>query len=370
MGCMRLPVKNGSPADIDTEQTADMIRLAFDRGINYFDTAWPYHMGNSEQVVGSILAKYPRSSYYLATKFPGMVPEHFSRIEEIFADQLNRTQAGYFDFYMLHCVCEADVGLYCAHAPELKAFLLKQKEAGIIRHLGFSVHGTPAVIEQILNAYGDMIEFCQIQLNWFDWEFIAAKDNVRYLNDRNIPVWVMEPVRGGRLSSLPPAVEELRKERFPDESASQTAMRFLQQVPGVTVVLTGASTLTQLEENIQAFSGDNEMTQEDAAWLTSLGPQFSFGVPCTRCGYCLAACPSELDIPKILSLYNEDQFTGNGFITIMGVSALAPEKRPFACTRCQTCESVCPQEIHISEIMTAFSKTLRSNPDIRNPFKK
>lgn len=368
MGCMRLPVIGGDDAHVDMKESSEMVAYALHHGVNYFDTAWPYHGGTAEQAIGEILSQYPRSSYYLATKFPGHADGSFAKIEEIFSEQLVRTRAEYFDFYLLHNVCEADIDAYCAAAPELGAFLRKMKQERKIRHVGFSVHGGPAIISRILDVYGDVMEFCQIQLNWFDWDYLHARETVTYLNSRNIPIWVMEPVRGGRLAVLPDAVEEKRAQLFSGESAAVTAFRFLQSVPGIRMILTGASSLKQLQENIAVFTASRPLTEDECSKLYALGKTIEFGVPCTGCKYCNTVCPAELDIAKIMSISNDFEFSGNRFTTFMALRGLPQDKLPFACTGCRTCESVCPQGIPIAATLNDFSAKLHTDPHPRNPY--
>lgn len=185
-----------------------MVSYAMEHGINYYDTAWGYHDGNSETAMGKILAAYPRDSYFLATKFPGYDLSNMDKVEEIFEKQLEKCVVEYFDFYLFHNVCEMNVDAYLDEKYGILDYLLKQKENGRIRHLGFSAHGSREVMERFLDSYGSYMEFCQIQLNYLDWDFQDAKGKVELLNSRHIPIWVMEPLRGGKLASLPEEQEE------------------------------------------------------------------------------------------------------------------------------------------------------------------
>ncbi|MBO5120036.1 aldo/keto reductase [Methanocorpusculum sp.] len=215
-GAMRLPVIDGDESRIDEAAAAEMVDFAMKSGINYFDTAWGYHSENSETVMGRILKAYPRESFYLATKFPGYDPENLNRMEEIFSRQMEKLQTDYFDFYLVHNVCEVNIEYYLN--PDLMEFLREQKAAGKIRHLGFSVHGTLETMKRFLEAFSEEMEFCQIQLNWFDWEFQDAKAKVELLREYGIPFIVMEPLRGGKLASLPADAEEKLKALRPDET--------------------------------------------------------------------------------------------------------------------------------------------------------
>ena len=197
LGTMRLPNK-GTNGDtpVDEEETAKMVEYAINKGINYFDTAWGYHNGESELVIGKVLQKYPRESFYLATKFPGYDVSNMDKVEEIFEKQLEKTGMKYFDFYLIHNVYEKNVDPYLDEKYGILDYLLKQKENGRIKHLGFSVHGSFDVMKKFLDSrYGKYMEFCQVQLNYLDYEFQDAKSKLELLKELNIPVWVMEPLR-------------------------------------------------------------------------------------------------------------------------------------------------------------------------------
>ena len=360
-GMMRLPGGCDNP-QIDEAQTAEMIDYAIRNGVNYFDTAWGYHQGNSERVAGKLLSEYPRESYYLASKFPGYDVSNFGHVEEIFEEQLKKCRTDYFDFYLLHNIYEKNIDAYLDDETyHTVSYLLEQKAKGRIRHLGFSAHGEYAVMERFLAAYGDKMEFCQIQLNYLDWHFQKADKKVELLNRHNIPIWVMEPLRGGRLATLPEdAAYKLRALR-PEETVPGWAFRFLQSVPGVTMVLSGMSDLTQMKENIATFSEDKPLSKEELDALVGIADDMVRGgiLPCTACRYCTSYCPQGLDIPRLLALYNEHTFTGGGFLAPMAVEALPENKRPGACVACRSCEAVCPQQIKISEAMAAFAKLLQ-----------
>ena len=360
-GMMRLPGGCDNP-QIDEAQTAEMIDYAIRNGVNYFDTAWGYHQGNSERVAGKLLSEYPRESYYLASKFPGYDVSNFGHVEEIFEEQLKKCRTDYFDFYLLHNIYEKNIDAYLDDATyHTVSYLLEQKTKGRIRHLGFSAHGEYEVMERFLAAYGDKMEFCQIQLNYLDWHFQKADKKVELLNRHNIPIWVMEPLRGGRLATLPEDAASKLKALRPEETVTGWAFRFLQSVPGVTMVLSGMSDLTQMKENIATFSDDKPLSKEELDALVGIADDMVRGgiLPCTACRYCTSYCPQGLDIPRLLALYNEHTFTGGGFLAPMAVEALPEDKRPSACVACRSCEAVCPQQIKISEAMAAFAKLLQ-----------
>ena len=361
MGAMRLPVIDGNDAQIDKEATAEMVAYAMEHGINYYDTAWGYHDGNSETVMGEALSRYPRESFYLATKFPGYDLSNMDKVESIFEAQLEKCGVDYFDFYLFHNVCEMNIDAYLDEKYGIFDYLMEQKKKGRIRHLGFSAHGSYDIMKRFLDAYGEHMEFCQIQLNYLDWSFQNARAKVDLLKEHHIPVWVMEPLRGGKLASLEDENAAVLKGLRPEEGIPAWAFRFLQSIPGVTMVLSGMSNFQQMQENIAVFEEDKPLDEKEMAALLEVADRMvkKIVLPCTACHYCVSHCPKGLDIPGLLELYNEHCFTGGGFIAPMALMAVPEEKKPGACIGCRSCEAVCPQQIKISEAMADFSARLQ-----------
>ena len=360
LGGMRLPVIDGNDAQIDEAAAEKMVAYAMEQGINYYDTAWGYHDGNSELVLGRLLSKYPRDSYYLATKFPGYDLSNMDKAEAIFEEQLSKCRAEYFDFYLFHNVCEMNIDAYLDEKYGIHAYLSKQCEAGRIKHLGFSAHGSYEVMKRFLEAYGKDMEFCQIQLNWLDWEFQDAKAKLELLKEYGIPVWVMEPLRGGRLAALSEEHTAKLKALRPDEGIPAWAFRFLQSLPEVVVVLSGMSDLEQLKENIRTYETEKPLNAAEIQALYEIAEDMTGKIvlPCTACHYCVSHCPKGLDIPSLLELYNEHSFSGGGFLAPMALMAVPEDKQPSACVGCRSCEAVCPQQIKISEAMSDFHAKL------------
>ncbi len=359
MGCMRLPVTGGDNARPDQAATAEMLAYAMEHGVNYYDTAWGYHGGNSEIVLGKALADYPRENFYLADKFPGYDLSNMEKVEEIFEAQLKKCGVDYFDFYLFHNVCETNIDAYLDPKYGILDYLLRQKDAGRIRHLGFSAHGALPVMERFLNACGKHMEFCQIQLNYVDWDFQDAKGKVALLERYGLPVWVMEPVRGGRLARLSEERAAPLKALRPEESVPAWAFRFLQSVPGVTVTLSGMSDMEQLKENIATFETEKPLNPAEMETLLEIAKRITDAfLPCTSCRYCVDRCPQGLDIPRLLSLYNEHAFTGGGSIDPAALKAVPKEKWPSACVGCRSCEAVCPQQLKIADAMAELAAKL------------
>ena len=353
-GAMRLPVLNGNEAEIDEEETARMVDYAMRAGINYFDTAWGYHSENSETVMGKILKNYPRESFYLATKFPGYDIKNLSRMEEIFSRQMEKLQTDYFDFYLVHNVCEVNIEYYLK--PDLVDFLLNKKAEGKIRHLGFSIHGDINIMKSFLEAFGDVMEFCQIQLNWFDWSFQDAKAKVELLREYNIPFLVMEPLRGGKLASLPAEAESRLRALRADETIPAWSFRYLQGFEDAVIILSGMSDMSQLDANCKTFETFAPTTESENAVLYEIADSLKTGVPCTACRYCTKSCPAKLDIPRLLYLYNEFTFTDGGFLAKLALSAVDKDKQPSACIGCRKCIDLCPQMISIPEVLKEFAE--------------
>ena len=353
-GTMRFPVFDGDLSKIDQEKVNEMFDCAIENGVNYFDTAWGYHMGKSEIAVGNALKRHPRDSFYLASKFPGYDVSNMGKTPEIFEKQLEKCQVDYFDFYLVHNVCESNIEYYLDPQYKTVEYLLSEKQKGRIKHLGFSTHASFENFKRFLDKYGEHMEFCQVQINYLDYEFQDAKAKIEYLNKLNIPVWVMEPVRGGKLANLSDFVLKELNEIRPSAGAVEMAFRFIQSLPTVCVTLSGMSNLEQVKDNIRIFNEDKPLNSEEMDKLLAIGRKMTSFVPCTSCRYCVEYCPQGLDIPKLISLYNEQVFSGGGFIVSMNLGAMPKDKRPSACIACGACQSVCPQNIKIPEIMSDF----------------
>lgn len=361
MGTMRLPVIDGDDARIDEDAARAMFDYALEHGVNYFDTAWGYHGGTSELVTGRALARHPRESFNIASKFPGYDLSNMGKVEEIFAKQLEKCQVEYFDFYLVHNVCESNIDAYLDDERYgTVSYLKKMRDEGRIRHLGFSCHGQMDVLERFLEAYGADMEFCQLQLNYLDWAFQDAKEKMELAGRYDLPIWVMEPLRGGQLARLTDEQFAPLKAMRSDETQVGWALRFLQSLPEVTTVLSGSSSLEQMAENIALFEEERPLSVEETEALLGVADDMvrSNVLPCTACRYCTSHCPVGLDIPMLLALYNEHKFTNGGFIAPMMLGTLPEDERPAACIGCGTCSSVCPQQIDIPAALADFAAML------------
>ena len=344
-GTMRLPLN--TDGSIDEAQVAGMTRYALEHGVNYFDTAYPYHNGDSERVMGRVLSEYPRGSYYLATKYPGhqLISTGYNPAE-IFEKQLEKCGVEYFDFYLLHNVYEKSMETYLDPRWGIIDYFKEQKRQGRIKHLGFSTHARTNCLKEFLDLYGADMEFCQIQLNYLDWTLQDAKEKYDLLTEYNIPVWVMEPVRGGKLAKLDAETESRLKALRPDESVAAWGFRFLQGLPNVTMILSGMSNMEQMQDNIKTFSEEKPLTGEEQALLLDIAEGMKDSVPCTACRYCVDGCPMGLDIPTFLATYNELRVAPSTN-AVMHIEFTEESKKPSACIACGKCTRICPQNIDI-----------------------
>lgn len=359
-GTMRLPtLENG---EINQPLFEEMVDYAIKNGVNYFDTAYPYHGGKSEIATGLALKKYPRDSYYLATKYPGHQIASEYNPAEIFEEQLKKCGVEYFDFYLLHNVYEKSSETYMDERWGIVDYFVKQKELGRIRHLGFSSHGRYDNLKEFLDYCGDKMEFCQLQLNYIDWTLQQGKEKCDLLKERGIPVWVMEPVRGGALAKLAPQQEEKLKALRPDDSVASWAFRFLQGIDNIAVVLSGMSDMAQVVDNVKTFTEEKPLSEEDVNLLFDIAEGLKDAVPCTACRYCCDGCPVGLDIPVLISYYNELKLTPGSLNVGMRVEALPADKQPSACIGCGACTSICPQNIDIPQIMKDLAQQLEKIP--------
>ena len=359
-GMMRLPVN--ADQSIDEAQVFRMVDLALERGVNYFDTAYPYHGSQSEIVAGKALSRYPRDSYYLATKYPGHQIADSYDPAEIFEDQLRKCRTDYFDFYLLHNVCESSIPVYEDPRWGIIDYFVKQKEAGRIRHFGMSSHALPENLEKFLDRWGEHIEFVQIQLNYLDWTLQNAKRKVEILSERNIPVWVMEPLHGGKLCKLSDEDTDRLKALRPDETVPGWAFRWLQRLPEVTMILSGMSSFEQMEANIKTFGTFEPLNDTEDKVLQEIAEGLKNALPCTSCRYCCAGCPMGLNIPVLINAYNDARFAP-AFTVPMMLDALPEDKLPSACVGCGQCAQVCPQKIDIPRAMREFTELIPKLPN-------
>lgn len=349
MGNMRLPQKGvASNAPIDWEASAQIIDYALEHGVNYFDTAWVYNNGESERCLGAALKRHAadRDKFYIADKFNIDATTDY---EMVFEEQLRRLQVDYIDFYLIHCLMDSNINRYIESGAI--EYFEEQKRKGRIKYLGFSSHSSV----ETLRRFADIRQwdFAQLQINYYDWRYSETVKEYSILEERNIPCMVMEPVRGGKLAVLPEKAEKLLKTAHPDWSMAAWAMRFVQSLPNVLVVLSGMSNMEQIEDNVKTFSSDKPgLSDEDKALLDKACEMFRayIHVPCTGCRYCTAECPQQINIPEFISVYNKFKVNGTWGIK-SDLENIVTEGKPADCLQCGACMKHCPQSIQIPDLM-------------------
>lgn len=358
-GLMRLPTT--PDGEIDKAAMQQMVDCAMASGVNYYDTAFPYHAGKSETAIRECMKRYPRESYYLADKFPGHQIADTYDPAAVFEKQLKKCGVDYFDFYLLHNVNETSLKVYLDERWGIIPYFLEQRRLGRIRHLGFSCHGRLPLLREFLDKWGHEMEFCQIQLNYLDWTLQDAKAKYELLTERNIPVWVMEPVRGGKLANLPAEDAEALSRLRPGDSAASWCFRWLQGLDNVKMVLSGMTTLPQMEDNIATFAARCPTTAEENRVLAAIAEKMSHAVPCTACRYCCDGCPVELNIPMLINMYNDLSVYASSNVAML-LDAMDKSQWPTACVGCGQCAAICPQGIDVPGTMTALSEKIASMP--------
>lgn len=355
MGSLRLPMEKENPDRIDREAAGKVIEQALAGGINYIDTAYTYQNGDSERFLGETLSKYPRDSYYLATKYYAAADPD---IKKVFEEQLERLQTDYFDFYLLHSMDENFISDYMDQKKNYLGYLLEQKKAGRIRYLGFSSHAAPDTLERFLNWY-DGFDMALIQMNYLDWTLLDAKRQYEILKEHKIPVWVMEPLKGGRLSVLNQEAAGILKESEPERTLSSWAFRFLMGFDHVQMVLSGMSTVEQVLDNVKTFEKPEPLSETGQKALRKAAAAFlkEMGVPCSGCRYCCRVCPAGLNIPLLIQGFNECRISGQTW----RIAGLDHTAGPETCLKCGACRTHCPQKIDIPGVMCEFATLLNGH---------
>lgn len=356
-GLMRLPHRG---IGIDIEQTKKMVDLFLDAGFTYFDTAFVYP-GSEDAIRKALVERYPRDSYTLATKLYAAVAPTEKAARKEFSTSLKRTGAGYFDYYLLHSLMEGNYKKY--EKLHLWDFVKEQKEKGLIRHVGFSFHGGPRLLDELLTEHPE-VDFVQLQINYADWDnpSVESRANYEVARKHGKLITIMEPVKGGNLAKPPKEVQSLMKDYAPDASFASWAIRFVASLDGILTVLSGMSNISQMEDNLSFMKDFKPLNQEEQKIIQKaqriLG--HSNTIPCTSCHYCTGGCPKQIPIPEIFSAMNLK--LGNGqkkqaveeYRKVTSAGHLASD-----CIRCGKCESACPQHLKIRDLLAESAAALQ-----------
>lgn len=351
-GTMRLPTLQDGEIDINTAQK--MIDIAYENGVNYYDTAYIYHDGKSEGFIGNALKKYDRNSYFLADKMPLWVCKEKSDVDKIFNEQLNRCGVDYFDFYLVHSL-DIEKWNKCLDW-NVYEYLDEKRKEGKIKNLGFSFHDQPNVLEEI--ASSKQWDFAQIQLNYLDWELQDAKTQYEILEKYSIPCIIMEPVRGGSLAKLPAKAENVLKEVNPNDSIASWAIRYCASLPNVLTVLSGMSVEVQVLDNLKTMTDFKKLSdiERDALQNALNIYKATTLIPCTNCKYCID-CPANVNIPEVFRFYNDYKLSDNKHWLKDDLSTL-DDRSCDSCISCGICLEKCPQKINIPDLMEEISQLL------------
>ncbi len=350
LGCMRFPILDNDNSKIDEDHAENMLMYAYENGVNYFDTAYPYHLGKSEKFVGKVLKNNNiRNKIHIATKNPTWLVSKHSDYYRLLDEQLNNLQTDYFDFYLLHSLNKFSWQNAKKHDPF--EFIETIKKDGRAKQVGFSCHDDIKIFKEIIDSYD--WDFCQIQFNYMDENYQAGIEGLKYAASKNIPVVIMEPLKGGRLSTIvSPTMQSLFDKHNVALTPVELALKYLFNMPEISCVLTGASTLEQLTQNISTACtyGAGNLKENEKQLLSDLKEFYTsrVKVPCTGCLYCIDGCPMNIPINVIFSFYNGRYIYENDRLTkIQYPLHVAENRRPDSCIECGQCEEHCPQKIEI-----------------------
>jgi len=357
-GAMRLPILDEDRSRIDEPEAIRMLRYAFDQGVNYVDTAYPYHKGNSEIVVGKALQDGYREKVRLATKLPCWEVKGYDDFDRLLNEQLGKLQTDHIDFYLLHALNKDSWKKM--HDLNVLQWAEGAIADGRIRHLGFSFHDEYEVFQEIIDAY-DRWTFCQIQHNYMDIENQAGTRGLRYAASKGLAVVIMEPLLGGKLVNPPEPIQAIWDTAPKKRTPADWALQWLWNQPEVSVVLSGMSTMEQVEQNVAsaAASGVGALTAEELALFDQVRKKYNqlCPIPCTKCNYCMP-CPNGVDIPRNFEIYNQGVMYNRPEDSREEYKGMEEEKRASACIQCRECEEKCPQGILISEWMPIVDEVL------------
>jgi len=345
-GCMRFPTQNGN---IDRELSIDMLQYAYDHGVTHFDTAYPYHGGESELFLGEFLQKIERNSFTLSTKLPVWKVEKYEDFEALLDEQLKKLQVDYFDFYLLHALNKNT----WKNIVELDVFkfIEEAKSKGKFRYIGFSYHDDNETYQEIGNYYE--WDFCLQQINYIDYKNQQGVEGYQLMVDRNIPIWVMEPLKGGSLTTLADDIMDEFQAINPNDSSAEWAFRWVHSLPGVKLILSGMSSLDQVKENVKIFNQIEPLNEEEFKVIDKVRDMINnrVKISCTACNYCMP-CPNSVEIPKNFKIFNQAYMYNNmlsGKFTYK--NHLKEEEKAINCIECGECIPKCPQNLDIPSLL-------------------
>lgn len=356
-GCMRFPVLNEDNSCIDYSESIEMVRYSIDNGVNYIDTAYNYHGGNSEEFVAKALEDGYREKVYLATKSPVWLVKEYLDFEKLLDEQLERLNTEYIDFYLLHSLHRKSWD----KIVDLKVFdfIKEAKEKGKIKYIGFSFHDELSLFKEIIDRHD--WDFCQIQLNYMDRQFQAGLDGLYYAANKDISVVIMEPIKGGKLVNSPKEIMKIFNENSIKRSPAAWALKYLFDFDDIAVVLSGMSTMEQIKENIEIACENNKLNSKELYIIDRVTKIYEekIKVDCTSCRYCIP-CPSNVAIPDIFQQYNDIYVYDRLEVSQSDYKHLVEKEKDVSmCIECGECEDICPQNLEIIELLKEAEENLR-----------
>lgn len=355
-GAMRMPLNGDDPKDIDIEAVKKMVDIAIDGGVNYFDTAYPYHGGKSEQAMKEALVqRYDRDKFFIATKLPMWLCNSYEDYGKFFSQQLENLGVDYVDYYLLHALARDSINKHTEIG--MFKFIQELKASGKAKYVGFSYHDDYATFEKLVTQNHNSIDFVQLQINYLDWDSMETGKCYDLCVKYDLPVIVMEPVKGGSLADISSKINGLLKTAKPDKSIASWAISYAASYPNILTVLSGMSNLEQLNDNINTLTDFEPLSDEDYEILKAVTKEIQAMelIPCTGCGYCID-CPSGINIPNIFTIYNSMQHGTTVFDAGKVYSQIDEPNRADKCIDCGTCSILCPQKITIPENLKKITK--------------
>ena len=354
-GCMRFPM-NGN--NVDIQEVDKMVDYAMEHGVNYFDTAYFYVESKSETIIGKSLSRYNRKDFILADKSPIYKIKTRREVKNIFEEQCKKCKVDFFDFYMCHNINKNTYDTY--KKVYMYYELIELKKEGRIKYLGFSFHGTPEILRKVVKE--NEWDFCQLQINYLDWDIVKAKEQYDITQKVGIPVTVMEPLRGGGLVNLSEKAMSKLKEHYPNTTPAEFGLRWAASRKNVITVLSGMSELKQVKQNIDTFINFKSMTEDEEKVADEIAKiiQSKGEINCTACKYCIDVCPRNINIPAIFSIYNRYKAEGNRMLLSIYYETLDESERGDKCIKCGLCNKNCPQNLQIPDLLSQIDDEYKS----------
>ena len=368
-GSRRLPLNEDGTINVPMVQV--MVDYAMEKGVNYFNTGYTYHKMQAESVIAEALSKYPRESYFLADSYPGYNGQEERKPELIFEEQIAKKGIGYIDFYRLQNVYGQYFDAYSDENLGIVKYFIEQRNKGRIKHLGFSAHGSPAVVKKFIEKFGSEMEFAQIEMNYVGWTLREAEKKYEFLSLKNIPIFVIEPMHGGRLAHLSPEDESVLKFCIPDRSPEEISFRWIESFPNVKVIISSMSSFNQAQKEVALFEKQDSLSSEEIKNIEKFAAHLLKGITCNECGFCVENCPYSLDIPSIVHLYSDIKFCSlnKAVSAAIMLHDRFPGKNLHRCLGCGVCSMVCSRKTDIPQIISEVKEMLERYPELEDILK-